>query len=218
MTSRTAGLGTTLALACLAVLLPACASSGEAAAQRRAERPPPTWREVATEHDRERLREWRQAFAEALDEARGSGHAAEIAREGALLEPDAALPGARLPAGLYRCRTIKLGSRSESGLNFIAYPEYRCSATPGEDGLMHFTKLGGSQRPIGRIYSEHDRRQILLGTLQLSDERQVLSYGRDRERNMAGIVERVGERRWRILLPYPHFESILDVIELVPVS
>lgn len=52
--------------------------------------------------------------------------------------------------------------------------------------------------------------------MQLGDEMRIMSYGRDRERNLAGLVERIGERRWRILFPYPHFESTLDVIELVP--
>ena len=31
---------------------------------------------------------------------------------------------------------------------------------------------------------------------------------------MAGVVERVGDNRWRLVLPYPRFESLLDVIEL----
>jgi hypothetical protein len=33
---------------------------------------------------------------------------------------------------------------------------------------------------------------------------------------MAGLVERIGARRWRLVLPYPRFESTLDVIEIVP--
>ena len=197
---------------CAAPAAPACR-----APRVRGERPVPTWRQVATEDDRRRLREWRDAFVEALAEARASGNAADIAREGALLDPDSALPGAPLPAGDYRCRTIKLGSQGETDLNFIAYPAFRCRVAPGADRLMHFTKLSGSQRPVGRLYAEHDRRQIFLGTMQLGDERSVLSYGRDRERNMAGIVERVGERRWRLVFPRPTFESIVDVIELVPV-
>ena len=200
----------------LALQPPGCTAPDMACGQPQAEEALPTWRETATEDDRRRLREWRDAFVEALEEARGSAHGAEIASEGTLLEPDAALSGAALPAGEYRCRTVKLGSQGGSPLNFIAYPAFRCRVAPGEDGLMHFTKLTGSQRPVGRLYPEHDRRQIFLGTLQLSDERQVLSYGRDRERNMAGVVERIGEARWRLLLPYPHFESTLDVIELVP--
>jgi hypothetical protein len=202
------------------VTAPTCAAPSLAAPCRRApgQRRIRTWNQVATEDDRRRIREWRTAFVAALEEARGSGFGAQIAREGALLEPDAALPGARLPAGEYRCRTIKLGSQGEGGLDFVDYPFFRCHVAPGPDGLLHFTKLTGSQRPIGRVWDEHDRRQIFLGTMQLGDETRTISYGRDRERNEAGIVERIGERRWRILFPYPHFESTLDVIELVPAS
>lgn len=194
--------------AALAAPEPSCAPGAGRAERER------TWREVATEDDPRRIREWRSAFVEALGEARTSGHADEIAREGALLAPDAALPGAALPQGDHRCRTIKLGSQGEGGLDFVAYPWFRCRVAAGADGRIHFTRLGGSQRPIGRLFAEHDRRQVFLGTLQLGDERRALRYGRDRERNLAGIVERIGERRWRILFPYPHFESTLDVIEL----
>jgi len=84
------------------------------------------------------------------------------------------------------------------------------------DGVLTFTRLGGSQRPVGRIYPDNVRRMIFLGTLQLGDERQVLPYGSDADRDMAGILERVGERRWRLVFPRPTFESIIDVVELVP--
>ena len=33
---------------------------------------------------------------------------------------------------------------------------------------------------------------------------------------MAGVVERIGENRRRLVLPYPRFESTIDVLELVP--
>jgi hypothetical protein len=33
---------------------------------------------------------------------------------------------------------------------------------------------------------------------------------------MAGALERIGPYRWRLILPKPHFESMMDVIELVP--
>src|SRR5690606_20523521 len=42
------------------------------------------------------------------------------------------------------------------------------------------------------------------------------NYGSDRMRDMAGLVERVGDNRWRLVLPAPAYESLLDVIELVP--
>jgi hypothetical protein len=198
--------------ACGAQPEPGC-TAPDAAACARGERVR-TWRQVASEDDRRRIRQWRSAFVEARGEARGSGHGDEVDREGPLLDPDSALPGAALPQGEFRCRTIKLGSQSESGPDYVAYPWFRCRVEPGADGSLHFTKLDGSQRPIGRLYAEHDRRQIFLGAMQLGDETRALRYGRDRLRNLAGIVERIGERRWRILFPYPHFESKLDVIEL----
>ena len=57
---------------------------------------------------------------------------------------------------------------------------------------------------------------VFLGTLQLGDEHGVLRYGHDAERDMIGLLERIGERRWRLTLPFPRFESMLDVIEIVP--
>ena len=173
------------------------------------------WRTIATESDRERLRQWRSAWTGGLEEARSSGHGATLAREGALLEPDAALPWSQPASGNYRCRTIKIGSQSEGGLDYIAYPAFACRIRP-EDGVTGFAKLSGSQRPIGIFLPDNSRRMVFLGTLQLGDETAALRYGRDRERDLAGFVERIGENRWRLVLPYPHFESTIDVIELIP--
>ncbi len=176
----------------------------------------PSWRSLATEDDRRRVREWRDAWTSALEQARTAGHEAELAREGALLEPDAALTGPQPPPGDYDCRTLKLGSQTtEGGLHYVAYPAFRCRIR-AENGRVTLTKLTGSQRPIGRLFTDIDRRMIFLGTLQLGDERRSYQYGIDRERDLVGLLERVGERRWRLVFPYPHFESLLDVIELTP--
>lgn len=175
-----------------------------------------SWRTLATEDDRRRIRQWRDAWTSALEQARTAGHEAEIAREGALLDPDAALTGPLPPPGDYDCRTIKLGSPvMEGDLYYVAYPPFRCRIR-AENGRLTLTKLTGSQRPIGRLYTDLDRRMIFLGTLQLGDERRAYQYGIDRERDLAGLLERVDERRWRLVFPYPHFESLLDVIELTP--
>jgi hypothetical protein len=48
------------------------------------------------------------------------------------------------------------------------------------------------------------------------DERRPVAYGHAAGRDVAGVVERIGERRWRLVLPYPRFGAALDVIELVP--
>jgi hypothetical protein len=172
------------------------------------------WRDVATEQDRARIRAWRSTWLEALRAARGR-HAADIAREGPLVDPDGALLTPQPPAGEYLCRTIKIGAQQGTMFEWLAYPQYRCMI--GRDGdRMTFRRIGGSQRPVGHIYPDSVRRMIFLGSLQLGDERQVLSYGTDMRRDMAGILERVGEARWRLVFPRPTFESLLDVIELVP--
>ena len=51
-----------------------------------------------------------------------------------------------------------------------------------------------------------------------ADESRVLQYGQDEQRNIAGYVDRIGPRRWRLVMPGPHFESRLDVMELVPLG
>jgi hypothetical protein len=195
------------------LLLSACATprTGPAEAVPRED----GWRSVATEADRARVREWRKAWTRALDQAQGAGHGQTIAAEGVLLAPDAALDGVSPPPGDYRCRTIKIGARSEGLLDYVAYPAFRCRIGAGE-AVRDFTKLTGSQRPIGRLFPENERRMIFLGTLQLGDEQGTLRYGHDAERAMAGILERVGERRWRLVFPYPHYESVVDVLELIP--
>ncbi|HEX6741819.1 MAG TPA: DUF4893 domain-containing protein [Sphingomicrobium sp.] len=175
------------------------------------------WRQVATESDRKRLRDWRKSFAAALAAARASGHGADIAREGVLLDPDAALGGGPVPNGQYACRVIKLGAKTPGLLDYVSYPPFVCRIEQERD-LQGFAKLTGSQRPVGLIFPGDLMRQVFLGTLVLGDEREARQYGQDQTRDVAGYVERIGPNRWRLVLPAPAFESQLDVIELVPAS
>jgi hypothetical protein len=172
------------------------------------------WREVATADDRERLRDWRKSFTDALDAAKKSGRSAEIAREGALLDPDAALGGGAIPNGMYRCRVIKLGAKAPGNLDLVSYPGFTCRIR-ADRSLQRLGKLGGSQRYVGVIFPGDAMREVFLGTLVLGDETRALQYGQDETRDVAGYVERIGPARWRLMMPKPHFESQLDVMELV---
>ncbi|MEP6784391.1 MAG: DUF4893 domain-containing protein [Sphingomonadales bacterium] len=188
-----------------------------------ARKPAPTdWRAVATAGDTKRLHDWRDAFVQALGEARTAGKQAELAREGMLVSPDVALARPLPPPGKYRCRTIKLGNGSTetgsgSGLGFVAYPAFDCQVAV-ENDVSSLSKTSGSQRFVGLLFHGGDRHETFLGTAMLGDEIRSLQYGRDPDRDMVGAVERIGPQRWRLILPYPRFESTLDIVELVPAS
>ncbi|MEA3061694.1 MAG: hypothetical protein QOJ94_1475 [Sphingomonadales bacterium] len=220
------------ALLALAALLPAACAAHSAGS--RMPDPAPSsmsWRSLATPDDRKRLRDWRSAWVEALGKARAT-HAAEVAKESDLLDPDAgALGDVTPPAGDYRCRAVKLGGQSPQVPDYVSYGPFPCRvgpavaaagnaaapAGPGDAGALPFAAVGGPQRPVGRFFPDTPRRLMFLGTLQLGDEKGILRYGHDKERDVAGLLQRIGERRWRLVLPKPHFESTLDVVEIVPV-
>src|SRR5205814_3723990 len=109
------------------------------------------YKQVISENDRMRLRDWRKSFESGLDAARKAGHAADIAREGALLDPDAALAGPALPNGMYRCRVIKLGAQSGETREYLATPIFTCRVRQ-ERQLQRFGVLNGSQRYLGLVF------------------------------------------------------------------
>lgn len=182
-----------------------------------AARPAPAaadWRVVATDADRDRIRRWRDAWMAALPAARRA-NPAEVTAQGALFDPDRALADPAPPPGRYRCRVFKLGAAGAGGLAYVAYPYFDCRV--GDEGeLLSLFKETGSQRPVGLLFPDSPTRRVFLGTLVLGDESRALDYGQDADRDMAGVIERVGDRRWRLTLPWPRFESQLDVVELVP--
>lgn len=173
------------------------------------------WHRVVTAADRTRLRGWRDAWVTALAKARASGNSAAIDAEGALFDPDRALDKATPPSGRYRCRVFKLGANGTAMRDFTPYPAADCRIDD-EGEVSSLYRVGGAQRPTGLLFDDGPARDVFLGTLVLGDETKPLEYGLDTSRDMAGVVERIGDRRWRLVLPYPRYESILDVVELVP--
>ncbi len=173
------------------------------------------WRQIVSQADRDRLARWRGAWMAGLDKASAAGNRPQITAQGPLLKPDLALDDPLPPGGDYSCRVFKMGAQTKGLLDYIAYPAFTCRLSMLE-GRLHFVKIDGSQRPVGDIFPDEGSRMIFLGTMTLGDETRPLPYGRDAERDMAGIVERVAPRRWRIAFPYPRWESTIDVLELIP--
>lgn len=192
-------------------VLAGCAAGGRVSAERPAN---VDWRRVATQADRSRLRNWRQAWVETIATIRQRGGDAMLGREPRLFDPDRALAGAMLATGPYRCRTWKLAPH-DAALKPVATGEWGSCTVATEGGAVRFATRG-LQRAEGYLFDDTDARKVFLGTMALGDETRALRYGRDARRDMAGVLERVDERRWRLVLPYPGFESMLDVIEIVP--
>jgi hypothetical protein len=174
------------------------------------------WRTVATDADRRRIRDWRETWIEATSQARTEGQAEALAREAILLDPDVALENPAPPPGAYSCRALKIGSQQPGQIGSLTPYEARPCRIGLVDGRMTFAILEGPQRPIGRLYTDNELRLVFLGTMQYGDEVRAYQYGVDPERDLIGQLERIEANRWRLVLPRPAHESLLDVIELTP--
>ncbi|HYD28607.1 DUF4893 domain-containing protein [Brevundimonas sp.] len=174
------------------------------------------WRGIVTASDRDRYNRLDAAWSLALQQARRQRGSGDLAATGELIEPRAQRPDVTPPAGDYRCRTVKLGSQGgEEGLGYVVYGWFACRIEQTPNGLK-FSKLTGSQRPAGLLFPENDRQMVLLGSMALADEPPANSYGQRPDRDLIAVLERIGERRWRLVIPWPQAESNLDLIELVP--
>lgn len=172
------------------------------------------WRKIATKQDRERLRGWRDAWIEALGKVRTTRDgAAALAQDAALFDPDRVIQGAALTPGSYRCRMYRLGGVGAGARVLLSGGWAGCRVT--ENGLVRRFVTDGAQRASGNLFDSTDSRTVFLGTLALGDEDRPMRYGRDARRDMAGLVERIGPDRWRMVLPFPGFQSTLDVMEIV---
>lgn len=176
------------------------------------------WRGVITASDRDRYQRRDAAWTLAMQQARRQPGSGDLSALGDLIVPGAARPSVTPPVGAYRCRTIKLGSQGgEEGLGYVVYGWFACRIEQTAGGLK-FSKLTGSQRPSGLLYPENDRHMVFLGSMALASEPAARTYGRRPDRDMVGVIERIGEQRWRLAIPWPANESNLDLIELVPAA
>jgi hypothetical protein len=176
----------------------------------------PAWRKIATTDDVGRIERLPSAWSEALADARNGGFTRQLNAERDLLKPEAGLPRASPPPGSYRCRVIKLGALKPRARAFTAHKPFFCHIGVSDDQLS-ITKQTGTQRPGGYLWdTEATSRMIFLGSMALGNEDNPLPYGQNSARDMAGIFERYGDYRYRLVVPWPRQDSKLDVFELIP--
>ena len=176
------------------------------------------WMDVANPGDVDRIRRLANAWSAALADARSGGFRRDVAGEGDLLKPQAALPRPAPTPGSYQCRVVRLGKTTARARAFEKFKPFFCYVE-AEGELLTIVKQTGSQRPAGRLWEDDElSRLIFLGSLALGDEQQPKAYGDDLKRDMAGVLERVAPFRWRLVIPWPRGTAKLDVFELTPVA
>lgn len=172
---------------------------------------PQSWRKVATSADAARIDTLSDRWA------RGLANADPLARkaEGSLLDPAAALEAPAPSPGAYRCRMIKLGQAGRRGRSLRTYKPFFCFIE-AEGSLLTFAKASGSERPAGRFWEDNEKRLVFLGAMAPDPDAPPPAYGADPAHDRIGVIERVGEFRWRMALLPHNGNALLDVIELVP--
>lgn len=171
------------------------------------------WRGTAQPRDAGRLDALPTIWSTARARA-GSGARGVSKTDAVLLDPKAGKSHVAPTPGSYRCRLVKMGEAA-GARGFKAFPPFFCYIRGEAEGRMSFTKQTGSELPGGWIYPDTERRMIFLGVRQDAASPRALRYGEDPARDLAGVVERIGPFRWRLVMPIS--EAELSIYEITPV-
>ncbi|HYW14552.1 MAG TPA: DUF4893 domain-containing protein [Allosphingosinicella sp.] len=168
------------------------------------------WRSVASERDAAALDGISSRWSGALAAGRAANLSRRIAAEGDLLTPDARLARAAPAPGSYRCRFVRPGGRrwvsSAQGFCYVGVESGQLSLATELRGL----RVGGYLwEPKG------GDRLVFLGGAVPVGARTAAAYGDNPSRDLAGLVERIGEFRYRLTLPESSPGIGLTVVELV---
>jgi hypothetical protein len=168
------------------------------------------WRSVASERDAVALDGLAERWRQALAAGRAANLSRRIAGEGELLDPEARLARGAPAPGSYRCRYVRPGGRkwvsSAPGFCYVGVEEGQLTLATELRGL----RFGGYLWEL-----KGGERLIFLGGAVPAGSRTPPAYGDNPSRDAAGLVERIGEFRYRLTLPEPAPGAGLTVVELV---
>ena len=168
------------------------------------------WRSIASERDRLVLDGLPDRWGQALAASRAANLSRRIAAQGELLDPEVRLPRAAPAPGSYRCRYLRPGRRT-----WVSSAQGFCYVGVEAGQLTLATELRGLR--IGGYLWEvkGGERLVFLGAAVPAGARTPLAYGEDSSRDTAGLVERIGEFRYRLTLPEPAAGAGLTVVDMV---
>jgi hypothetical protein len=176
------------------------------------------WMAIASGADQDRIQRLGLAWMDGLTQA-NKKYTTAVKNEAELLKSRAGLPWPAPTPGSYNCRLVTLGSTDKKTPPFQKFNPFFCYVLTDDSGHLTIVKQTGSQRPAGGLWEDDDpNRMIFLGSLSLGDEKEPLAYGDDSKRDMAGVFERIGPFRWRLVIPWPQSGTSVEVFELTPVA
>jgi hypothetical protein len=168
------------------------------------------WRSVASERDAAALDGLADRWRAALAAGRAANLSRRIAAEGELLAPETRLARAAPAPGAYRCRYVRPGGRK-----WVSSVQGFCYVGVEEGQLTLATELRGL-RFGGYLWElKGGERLVFLGGAVPSGSRTAPAYGENPSLDAAGLVERIGDFRYRLTLPEPAPGAGLTVVELV---
>ena len=171
------------------------------------------WRGVASTEDVAKIDGLLPLWEKSLAAARAPGSRPRLAAS-ALLDPKAGLERGAPTPGSYRCKFTRLGKRSAADRPTALSPEAFCYVGVAEGRLSLTTETGAL--PLGGwLWDEADgKRLIFLGAARTPKMKAPPAYGEDGARNAVGVLERVGEFRFRLAVPAPGGGEVLYLFEL----
>lgn len=171
---------------------------------------PEAWRGIASARDAAALDGLAARWDQALAATRTAGLGRRIAGEGALLVRGARLARAVPAPGSYRCRSIRLGARrwtaSAQGFCYVGVQSGQLSLSTELRGL----RLGGYLWEL-----KAGDRLVFLGAALPSGASSPPAYGDNPALDTGGVFERIGEFRYRLVLPEAAPGGGVTIVDLV---
>lgn len=168
------------------------------------------WRSIASARDSAALDGLAAAWDRALAASRAAGLARRVSAEGALLIRDSGLARAAPAPGSYRCRYVRLGpskwTASAQNYCFVGVEAGQLSLATELRGL----RLGGYLWEV-----KGSDRLVFLGAAVPAGGKTAPAYGDNPAADAAGLVQRIGEFRYRLVLAEPAPGAGVTIVDMV---
>lgn len=175
---------------------------------------PEEWRSAATPAGEEAIDGLDPAWSQALEEAR-QRFRRRVTGDGALLVPGGGLARAAPAPGPYRCRVVRLGAGKAGAAAYAAGREGFCFVGVQDDRLSLTSEVRGA-RIGGHLWeTERSDRLVFLGAALPPGADVAPAYGTLPAADVVGVVERLGEFRYRLVVWIPGAVQKLAIFELV---